>query len=475
MPGAALRCRDGCGRGGGVRSDVSPPAPAWVNSTTCRHALGSRSGRPGALRGGRAQPPPRLPGCGRCAESPRAAGLVQSEATAGTRPARSARRSERGRGLRRCGLSRGSPGRPAAALSGICIASAGTHLFGRRVSEALRSQPGPPQLPRGPGASRERSERLVPTGARPSCCSSRSSGFLLQFSSCLRVGSYTVLFPYKSCRVPSRLRPAIGGRGPIPHSPAAPVPCAAPKPPLPPPAPLLPRPGRAGGAGRRRGGAWRSSPRGRWRPGGAAAAPPAAGGTPSGREPAGRGRPESSARRRGTQPAAAGRRSRWPARRGLPAAGEEEEGGGAVAGARGAAALPPPGGEVVSRPGAVGRPRAAGGRREGRLEGGRGTGVPPFVPGGAAAATCAGRERSRGRPGSRRAWPTLRQPRLTPDRSPSDAGVSAALRSVSFAGAAGGVVAVRRVQRWCLFASVLLRARSGAAINEARGAPVHRC
>lgn len=97
------------------------------------------------------------------------------------------------------------------------------------MSEALRSQPGPPQLPRGPGASRERSERLVPTGARPSCCSSRSSGFLLQFSSCLRVGSYTVLFPYKSCRVPSRLRPAIGGRGPIRTAPPLPFPALPPR------------------------------------------------------------------------------------------------------------------------------------------------------------------------------------------------------------------------------------------------------
>lgn len=219
---------------------MSPPAPAWLNSTTCRHALGSRSWVPGtsASSAPRLQQVCREPACSR----PRAGRGDRRQASAS--PAASARRSERGRGLRRGGLSRGSRGRPAAALSGFYIASAGARLPGRRVSEALRSRPAPPS--RGHGASCEpgRSERLVPTGARPSCGSSRRSGFLLQFSSCLRVGSYTVLFPHKSCRVPSRLHPAIGARGPVPHSPAA-----APAP-LPPPAPLLPRSGRAGGAGR---------------------------------------------------------------------------------------------------------------------------------------------------------------------------------------------------------------------------------
>lgn len=105
---------------------------------------------------------------------------MQSEATAGTRPAHSARRSERGCGLRRCGLSRGSPGRPAAALSGFCIASAGTHLFGRRVSEELRSRPAPPSRPAAPARAasapsascrRERGRRAAPRAAPASCCS----------------------------------------------------------------------------------------------------------------------------------------------------------------------------------------------------------------------------------------------------------------------------------------------------------------
>lgn len=64
---------------------------------------------------------------------------------------------------------------------------------------------------------------------------------------------------------------------------------------------LFPLPQQRGPArGGRRAGPRAPPSRGRWRPAGAAAAPPAAGGTPSGREPAGRGRPESSPRRRGT-------------------------------------------------------------------------------------------------------------------------------------------------------------------------------
>lgn len=257
----------------------------------------------------------------------------------------------------------------------------------------------------------------MPAGARLSCGSPRRSGFLLQFSPCFCVGSYTVLFPHKGCRVPSRLHPAIGGRGRIPQSP--PRRHRRPRlrssrdragagrgargdgeagPGAPPRAEdggrearrrLPQRPEGRPAAGSRRAAAGLRAPRGA---GGPSPPQPGAG-------PAGPASPRQVRKRR------AAARSRGPGqrrgrerRRCRPRAGKLRPGRALWGGPA------PPGGDerAASR-------RGGGGRRS------------RSVPGGAAAATCAGRERPRGRPGFCRAWPTLRRQRFAPHRSPTDA------------------------------------------------------
>lgn len=116
-------------------------------------------------------------------------------------------------------------------------------------------------------------------------------------------------------------------------------------------------------------------PRGRWRPGGAAAAaPPAAGRTRSAPEPAGRDRPERCSRRRGTPARSPSGTRALPARRGLLVAGEveEEEGSAVVAArpgpARRAAEQSERGRGKLCRPGAT----VTGGGRS--VRGGRGVG-----------------------------------------------------------------------------------------------------
>lgn len=94
-------------------------------------------------------------------------------------------------------------------------------------------------------------------------------------------------------------------------------------------------------------------------------------------------------------------------------------------------------------------------------------------PGGGQASAARGR-----RCGDSVSHPTGVPRTLPARRRAAGAGVPALLRSVRFAGAAraaGGVVAVRGVLRRHLSPSVLLRARSGAAINKARGALFRRC